>query len=150
LFLVWFGVGLLSKLAVAFLVAVFPVVMATALGMQAVDPDMVRLFRSMRASRTRTFLKLRVPTALPSIFSGLKVAMTLAVVGALVGEFVGANSGLGYYILLQNGQLDTVAVNAAIVVVTAVGVVLYFAIELLERLVSPHRSRDAGTITGTM
>lgn len=146
-FLVWFGVGIASKLAVSFLVAFFPIVIATALGMESVDRDMVRLFRSMGAPRLRMFRKLYVPSSLPNLFAGLKVGMTLAVVGALVGEFVAANEGLGYYIIFQNGQLDTAAVDAAVIMVTIVGVVFYFAIELLERLVSPRRDRrtDIGT-----
>lgn len=139
IFLVWFGVGLTSKVTIAFLVAFFPIVVATTLGMTQVDPDMVRLFRSMRSSPMQTFLRLRLPTALPSLFAGLKVAMTLAVVGAIVGEFVGADTGLGYFILYQTGQLSTPAVYAGLVVVTVMGVVLYFALEIIERVVSPHR-----------
>lgn len=139
IFLVWFGVGLTSKVTIAFLVAFFPIVVSTTLGMTQVDPDMVRLLRSMRASPLQTFLRLRLPTALPSLFAGLKVAMTLAVVGAIVGEFVGADTGLGYFILYQTGQLSTAAVYAGLVVVTLMGVVLYFALEVLERIVSPHR-----------
>lgn len=150
LFLVWFGLGILSKIMIAFLVAFFPIVIATALGMQLVDPDMVRLFRSMGSTPMRTFRKLRVPTALPSIFAGCKVAITLAVVGAIVGEFVGANSGLGYYIIFQNGQLKTPAVYAAIIVVTVMGIVMYAGIELLERLVSPHRGGSSDQFRSSM
>ena len=150
IFLVWFGPGPPSKLAVALLVAFFPIVVSTALGMESVDPDVVRLFRSMGASRMSTFLKLRLPSAAPSIFAGLKVAMTLAVVGALVGEFIAANTGLGYYILFQNGQLNTAAVYAAIVVVTGMGVALYFAVEALERLLSPMKARRRYVVGTTM
>jgi NitT/TauT family transport system permease protein len=150
LFLVWFGLGILSKIMIAFLVAFFPIVIATALGMQLVDPDMVRLFRSMGSTPMRTFRKLRIPMALPSIFAGCKVAITLAVVGAIVGEFIGANSGLGYYIIFQNGQLDTPAVYAAIIVVTVMGIVMYAGIELLERLVSPHRGGPSDQVRSSM
>lgn len=143
-FLVWFGTGIASKVMVAFLVAFFPVVISTALGMESVDRDQVRLFRSMGTPRLRMFRKLHLPSSLPSIFAGLKVAMTLAVVGALVGEFVSANSGLGYYIIFQNGQLETAEVAAAVIVVTVVGVLFYFAIEVLERLLSPHRRSGPG------
>jgi NitT/TauT family transport system permease protein len=149
-FLVWFGVGLTSKVTVAFLVAFFPIVISTALGMGSLDPDMVRLFRSMGAGPVRTFLKLRLPAALPSIFAGMKVAMTLAVVGAIVGEFVGADSGLGYFILVQTGQLRTPAVYAGLAVVTLIGIVLYFALEVLERLVSPRRRPAADAVGPTL
>jgi NitT/TauT family transport system permease protein len=137
LFVVWFGTGLPSKFFVAFLISFFPIVVATALGLQSVDPDMVKLFRSMGSGRLFTFTRLRLPAALPSIFAGLKVAMSLAVVGSIVGEFVAANTGLGYFLLFANGQLDTPAVFAGLFVLTAMGVILYFLIELIERLLVP-------------
>jgi NitT/TauT family transport system permease protein len=141
LFVVWFGVGLISKVLVAFLISFFPIVISTGVGLAAVDADMIRRFRSMGANRLRTFTKLRLPIALPSLFGGFKVAMSLAVVGAIVGEFVSANQGLGYYLLFANGQLDTVGVYAALVVLTLLGVVLYFALEVLERLIVPPALR---------
>jgi len=136
-FVVWFGVGLQSKVLIAFLISFFPVVVSTGAGLAAVDPEMLRLFRAMGANTVRTFVMLRLPVALPSIFAGLKVAMSLAVVGAVVGEFVAANTGLGYYLLFANGQINTVGVYAALFVLTALGVLLYFAVELLERLIVP-------------
>ncbi len=137
LFVVWVGTGLSSKVLVAFLISFFPIVVSTTVGFMAVDPDQVTLFRSMGASRSRTFFTLRVPVALPSVFGGLKVAMSLAVVGAIVGEFVAANSGLGYYLLVANGQVDTPGVFAALFVLTLLGVVLYYCVELAERLLVP-------------
>jgi NitT/TauT family transport system permease protein len=151
LFVVWFGTGLSSKFFVAFLISFFPIVIATALGLESVDPDMVDLFRSMGAGRVFTFTRLRLPAALPSIFAGLKVAMSLAVVGAIVGEFVAANSGLGYFLLFANGQLDTAAVFAGLFVLTAMGVILYFLVEALERVLIPARLvRRAEDRTGTL
>jgi len=146
LFVVWVGTGLSSKVLVAFLISFFPVVVSTTLGFMAVDPDQVKLFRSMGSSSWRTFRSLRVPVALPSIFSGLKVAMSLSVVGAIVGEFVAANSGLGYYLLVANGQVDTPGVFAALFVLAVMGVVLYYLVELAERLVVPSTlvNRDVG------
>ncbi|MDE2570981.1 MAG: ABC transporter permease [bacterium] len=141
LFVVWVGVGLPSKVLLAFLISFFPVVVSTGAGLAAVDPDMLRLFRSMGASPLRTFVKLRLPVALPSLFAGLKVAMSLSVVGAIVGEFVAANTGLGYYLLFANGQLDTVGVYSALFVLTLLGVLLYFAVELVERAVVPSAFR---------
>jgi NitT/TauT family transport system permease protein len=150
-FVVWFGTGLPSKFLVAFLISFFPIVVSTALGMGSADPDMVRLLRSMGAGRLFIFTRLRLPAALPSIFAGLKVAMSLAVVGAIVGEFVAANSGLGYFLLFANGQLDTPAVFAGLVVLTAIGVVLYFLVEAVERLLVPAQlRRRAEESTATM
>lgn len=147
LFVVWVGTGLSSKVLVAFLISFFPIVVSTTLGFMAVDPDQVTLFRSMGSSARRTFFSLRVPVALPNIFAGLKVAMSLAVVGAIVGEFVAANSGLGYYLLVANGQVDTPGVFAALFVLSALGVVLYYLVELAEHLLVPKAlvNRTVGT-----
>lgn len=134
---VWFGTGLPSKFLVAFLICFFPIVVSTALGMGSTEPDMVRLLRSMGAGRLFVFTRLRLPAALPSVFAGLKVAMSLAVVGAVVGEFVASDSGLGYFLLYASGQVDTPGVFAGLAVLTAIGVVLYFLVEAVERLVVP-------------
>jgi NitT/TauT family transport system permease protein len=141
IFLIWFGSGSASKYLVAFLVAFFPIVISTTLGLESVEPDMVRLFRSMGASTLETMTKLRIPMALPSLFGGLKVAMTLAVVGAVVGEFVAADAGLGYYILFSNGMLNTAAVYAGLFAITLLGVVLYFLVELAEFVLVPRGNR---------
>ena len=92
--LVWFGLGMQSKLAIAFLVAFFPIVVDTATGLQATPPGLLELARSLRASRWQTFWKVQFPAAMPFIFSGAKVAVTLAVIGAVIGEFVGSINGL--------------------------------------------------------
>jgi NitT/TauT family transport system permease protein len=146
LFLVWFGLDLAPKVAMAFLLGFFSVVVSTALGMRAVDKDMVRLFRSMGSGRISTFFRLRLPTALPSMFAGFKLAMTQALVGAIVGEFISANSGLGYYILFNNGQLRTSEVFAGLIVAALMGVLMFFGLELIERLLSPHRRRGKRTV----
>ncbi|MBR0733177.1 ABC transporter permease [Bradyrhizobium japonicum] len=135
--IIWFGTGLEAKVLIAFLIAFFPITLSTMVGLDAVERDTVRLFRSMGASSLDTFFKLRLPTALPSIFAGLKIGMSLAVVGAVVAEFVAAERGLGYYLLYANGQLDTVGVFAALTILTALGVVLFYAVEAVERLVVP-------------
>src|SRR5438270_9307796 len=103
LFVVWFGFGIFPKVISAFLLGFFPVVVATVMGFKSVETDMIDLARSMRASRLQMFLKFSLPQALPSIFSGLKISATLAVVGAVVGEFVGSNSGIGYVLQIANG-----------------------------------------------
>ena len=142
LFIVWFGFGPTAKVLVAFLICFFPIVIDTAVGLRSVSPDMLNLARSMGASWWDVFLKIRLPTALPYIFSGLKVAITLAVVGAVVGEFVGATKGLGYILLKANGELQTPLLFAAIAVLTAIGIVFYYVLEGAEHLLIPwHVSR---------
>jgi NitT/TauT family transport system permease protein len=134
---IWFGTGLEAKAFIAFLIAFFPITLSTMVGLAAVDPDMVRLFRAMRAGRYRTFVKLRLPTALPNIFAGLKIGMSLAVVGGIVAEFVAADRGLGYYLLYANGQLDGPGVFGALTLLTIIGMLLYYAVEFVERLFLP-------------
>ena len=106
LFVVWFGFGIIPKVISAFLLGFFPVVVSTVQGFKSVDPDMVDLARSMRRSRFQMFCAVSLPHALPAIFCGLKVSVTLAVVGAVVGEFVGSNSGIGYVLQRANGTFD--------------------------------------------
>ena len=102
LFLVWFGVGATPKILVAFLISFFPIVIDAAVGLRSMSAEMRDLARSMGASRWQVFAQFRLPTSLPYLFSGLKVAATLAVAGAVVGEFVGADKGLGYLLLVTN------------------------------------------------
>jgi NitT/TauT family transport system permease protein len=141
LLVVWFGFGLAPKVIVVFLMAFFPVVIATAVGLRSVDENMVHLVRSMGASEWQTFWKVRLPRAVPSIYSGLKIAITLSVVGAIVGEFVGADAGLGYLLLIANGQLDTPLMFAAVLLLSVMGLTLFGAVAVLER-VTPGHIRD--------
>jgi NitT/TauT family transport system permease protein len=145
LFLIWFGnSGPMPKVWVTFLICFFPIVIDSAIGLRSVPPEMLHLVRSMGANRWQVFTKLRIPAALPYIFSGLKVAATLAVVGAVVGEWVGADSGLGYILLRASGELQTPLGFAAIAVLTVIGIVLYYSMDALERLLIPwHVSRRA-------
>jgi len=143
LFLVWFGFGEAPKVAMATVIAIFPIIIDTAVGLRAIDPDMVRLAKSMRAGSLKTFWKVRLPIALPSIFAGLKMAMTFAVIGAVVGEFVAGQSGLGYLIQAATGSLQTTVAFASIVFLSFIGIVLFFIVEALERIFVPwHRSTD--------
>jgi NitT/TauT family transport system permease protein len=137
IFLFWFGFGPAPKVFVALLIAFFPVVIATVVGLRMIEPEMIHLARSMGAPPLLTFLKIRLPNALPSVFGGLKVAITLAVVGAVVGEFVGADKGLGYVVVLANGAINTKLLFAAISYLSLLGVVLFFLIEVAERLILP-------------
>jgi NitT/TauT family transport system permease protein len=151
LFLVWFGVGALPKILVAFLISFFPIVIDAAVGLRSMSGEMTDLARSMGASRMQVFARFRLPTSLPYLFSGLKVAATLAVAGAVVGEFVGADKGLGYLLLVTNSNMETALMFATIVALTIIGLVFFYAVELLEALLIPwhvtHRIRgDTGTL----
>jgi NitT/TauT family transport system permease protein len=151
LFLVWFGVGPTPKVFVAFLISFFPIIIDTAIGLRSVTPEMVDLARSMGASRMQIFSQFRLPTSLPYLFSGLKVAATLAVAGAVVGEFVGADKGLGYLLLVTNSNMQTSLMFATIVALTIIGLIFFYIIQLLESLMIPwHVSQRIGEGTGTM
>jgi len=143
-FLVWFGLGITSKVMVAFLVAFFPVVVNTAIGLVQIEPDLLDLARSLKTSRVWVFRKIRFPNAMPYIFGGLRVASTLAVIGAIIAEFVGSDVGLGYLIVIANNQLDTALGLAAIALLSAFGLLLYGGIVLLERLAMPWHVRESG------
>ena len=149
LFVVWFGFGIIPKVISAFMLGFFPVVVSTVMGFKSVDADMIDLARSMKASRLATFMRISLPQALPSIFAGLKVSVTLAVVGAVVGEFVGSNSGLGYLLRIANGTFDLPLMFAALTVLSAIGVVLFVAVDMVERWTIPwhvsHRNDFAAT-----
>ena len=150
LFVVWFGFGIFPKVISAFLLGFFPVVVATVMGFKSMEPDMIDLARSMRASRLQTFLKFSLPQALPSIFSGLKVSATLAVVGAVVGEFVGSNSGIGYVLQIANGNFDLPLMFAALFVLSMMGVILFAIVDFVEKLMIPwHQSRRADVMAAT-
>jgi len=145
LFIVWFGFGVLPKVIVAFLLGFFPVVVSTVTGFTSVEPDMLDLVRSLKATRLQMFVKISFPHALPHIFAGLKVSITLAVVGAVVGEFVGANSGIGYLLQLANGNFDLPLMFAGLFVLSIIGVILFVALELVEKWVIPwHVSQRSG------
>ncbi len=118
LFIVWLGFGPTPKILVAVLMAFFPIVISGLAGLRSVDPEILELTSTMGASKFKTFLKIRFPASLPQLMSGLKVAATLAVTGAVVGEFVGANEGLGYVILQANGNVDTAMLFAALIIMS--------------------------------
>ena len=142
--LVWFGLGIESKLAIAFLVAFFPIVVDTATGLQSTPSGLLELARSLRASPIQVFAKVQFPAALPFIFSGAKVAVTLAVIGAVIGEFVGSTSGLGNLLLTANSQLDSALAWAALVWLSILGILLFGAVALAERLLMPWAEAGHG------
>ncbi len=138
----WIGFGAAPKIIVVFLVCFFPIVVATASGLTAVPASLIDLIRSLSASPIQTFTKIRFPTAMPHIFVGLKIAITFAVIGAVIGEFVGSENGLGYLILISTSQSRTPLAFGALVLLTVMSIVLYYAVALLERLVVPWAPRN--------
>jgi NitT/TauT family transport system permease protein len=135
LLVIWFGFGGASKALVCALTVFFPALVNTIVGIRSVEPDLHALMRSLGASRWQTFVKLEVPAALPVLFGGLKVAVTLAVIGAVVGEFVGANQGLGFLVNLARGILDTPMLFVALFTLVAIALLLYSLVALLEYVV---------------
>jgi NitT/TauT family transport system permease protein len=131
------GHGEIPKVIVAFLVAFFPVVVDTATGLAATPPELLDLSRSYRASAFKTFLKVRLPMAMPFVFAGAKVAITLSVIGAVVGEFVGSDQGLGYLILSATSYWKTELAFSAMMLLSVMAIVLFGAVSLVERLVCP-------------
>jgi NitT/TauT family transport system permease protein len=137
LFILWVGTGIESKVLMAFLVSIFPMVVDSVVGLRSVDPGMLELARTYKGSKLQMFWKIRFPNALPSIFAGMKVAISLALIGTIVGEFVGANRGLGYVILQSQGTYNTPRVFAAILLLTVIGIVFYQIVDLIERKAMP-------------
>ena len=142
LFIIWFGFGLFPKVFMTFLLSFFPIIIDAVVGFRSLDPEIVYLTRSMGLGPWSAFVKVRLPHALPNIFAGLKVAITLATVGAIIGEFVGSDRGLGYLLLVAGGDLRTELLFATLAVLTAIGLLLYYLMALLERVAIPwHVSR---------
>jgi NitT/TauT family transport system permease protein len=143
LLVLYLGYGWAPKIFLAFLISFFPIVIATVVGLQSLDRALVHLVRAMGASEGQTFWKIRLPAALPNIFGGFKVGIALAVIGAVIGEYVAAERGLGYLQLQANSQFDTTLNFASIVVISLVGVVLYTALAAFEaRLVFRREQAD--------
>src|SRR5262249_46918758 len=138
----WIGFGILPKIAVVFLVCFFPIIVATATGLSAVPAPLMELIRSLSASTMQTFIKIRFPTAMPYMFVGLKVAITLAVIGAVIGEFVRSEDGLGYLILVSTSQSRTPLAFAALVLLTVISIVLYYGIAFIERIAVPWAPKN--------
>jgi NitT/TauT family transport system permease protein len=135
--LVWLGLGIESKLAIAWLVAFFPIVVDTSAGLQSAPRELLELARSLRASRWQVFAKVQFPAALPFIITGAKVAVTLAVIGAVIGEFVGSSEGLGFVLMSATSQLNTPLAFAALFALAALGILSYLLVAAAERLLSP-------------
>jgi NitT/TauT family transport system permease protein len=141
LFIVWFKYGVGPNILMAFAICFFPIVLTTARGLREVEPDLIDLVRALKGSRWQIFTKIQLPGALPYIFSGMKVGAILAVAGAIVGEFLGSDSGLGYLMLQVQVTLDTAAMFMAVILITLIGMLLYGAVLALERLLVASDAR---------
>ncbi len=137
LFVIWLGTGTEPKVSVAVMLAIFPIVIDTVLGLRSVDPDMLSLARVSKASPWQVLFKIRFPCALPSLFAGMKVAISFALVGAIVGEFVAGGTGLGFQILVAQGQFDTPRVFVSLLLLSLMGTVLFYLVDFAERLCLP-------------
>jgi len=133
LFVLWFGFGMLPTVLITALVCFFPLMENTLTGLRQVDVQRLQLFRMLGASRLQTLLRLKLPTGLPAILAGLRVAVVLALVGAVVAEFMGASQGLGAVVIAAQGMMDTTLMFAALLLIAALGLLLYQACLLLER-----------------
>lgn len=143
--IVWFSYGFMPNAIIAFSICFLPILLTTARGLMEVEPELLDLVRALRASRWQVFVKIQLPGSLPYIFSGMKVAVVLAVAGAIVGEFIASGEGLGYLMLQVQVTLDTAAMLMAVLLTTLIGVVLYGLVIGLERLVVVQDRRQAGT-----
>lgn len=142
LFIIWFGFGLTPKVLLVFLLSFFPIVVAAITAFRSIEPEIIELVRSTGAGRLRTFRMVQLPHAMPALFGGFKVAAALAATAAVVAEFVASDRGLGYLLMSYNGNLDTAGSFAAVFTLSALGLLLYGAVELLEGIVVPwHVSR---------
>lgn len=141
LFIIWVGTGSESRLLFATFLAFFPVLIATLAGLAATDPMLVRLCQSLGASRWQTFFQLRLPYALPYVFSGLKIASVMAMIGIIVGEFITGNQGLGYITMFAASNMETPLMLAAIVLLCLAGVVLYSLVAVAENLINRRYGR---------
>jgi len=141
LIIVWFKFGILPNTLIAFSICVFPILLTTARGLRETEPELLDLVRSLKGSRWQLFAKIQLPGALPYIFSGMKVAAILAVAGAIVGEFLGSDRGLGYLMLQVQVTLDTPAMFMAVILITLIGVALYGLVLALERLLVVQDAR---------
>lgn len=144
LFVIWLGTGSAPKIAIAMLIAIFPILIDTVLGLKSIDPEMLNMARANQASRSKVLWKIRFPNALPSIFAGMKVGISFALVGTIVGEFVAGETGLGHVILVAQGSFNTPTVFVALALLCVLGVILFKALELAEERLLPWHASQRG------
>jgi NitT/TauT family transport system permease protein len=140
LLLLWFGYGLVPKIVIGFFISFFPIVVTTMHGLTSVEPEMLDLLHSLRASKKKIFWKARLPHALPYIFSGFQIAVTLSLIGAIVAEFVGAELGLGFKIVYSQYSANTPMLFAALGLLAVIGLILFYLMLFIERLATPWRA----------
>lgn len=143
--LIWIGYGLAPKVIVVALICFFPIVVNMVDGLKSVDSDVVSLMRTLGANRWRIFVKLQVPTSMPYLFSGLRIAVAFSVIGAVIGEWVGSSEGLGYLMIRSKPQFLTERVFAAIVILSAMGVGLFALVSIVERFAIPWWRKEHGS-----
>ena len=143
LFLIWFGYGIIPNAIIAILIAFFPVVINTAAGLNAVDQDLLDLVNYLHGTRWQIFVKIQFPNALPFIFSGLKISTTLCVVGAVIGEFIASDRGLGFILMDSQALIDTPPMFAGLIVIAVLGLGLFALVSFLERLLIPWQKVNA-------
>jgi NitT/TauT family transport system permease protein len=149
LFIVWFGIGFAPKMLIAFLLAFFPVLVGARTGFAATAAEYLDLARVLGMGKLKTLWLIQLPASIPHIFAGAKVASTLAVIGAVVGEFVSSEEGLGYLVIIANNQLDTPLALASVILLTAFGLLLYSLVVLAEYLFTPwRRGREEVEVKG--
>jgi NitT/TauT family transport system permease protein len=144
-FVIWMGTGTKPKIAIALTIAVFAIVIDAVLGLRSADPELLALARTARASKRQILIKIQLPSALPSIFAGMKVAISFSLVGAIVGEFVAGDTGLGHAILLAEGMFQTSRMFVGVVILGVLGTVLFYIVDALERLCLPWHVSQRGT-----
>ena len=150
LFIIWFGFGFTPKLLLVFLLSFFPIVVASIAGFKSADPDILDFARTTGAGAWKMFAKIRLPQALPDIFTGLKVGAALSATAAVVAEFVASDRGLGYLLLQYNGNLETPMVFAIVILLSLIGLAIYYAVEIIERITIPwHVSQQPTDVTIT-
>lgn len=142
LFLLWFGYGLLPNILIAFLSAFFPVVINSITGLAAVDDELLDLVRYLKGSKLQVFVKIRIPNSLPYIFAGVKISATMCVVGAIVGEFLASEKGLGYQLRDAQAFIDTPTMFACLILLSAMGLLFFSSIRFIERFSMPWASRS--------
>lgn len=144
LMLVWIGFGLKSGIIFVVFFTFFTIVVNTVMGLKSADPDLLHLVRAMGAGPMRVMLKIKLPNALPNIFTGIKLAATLAPVGAVIGEFVASNRGLGYVLIQAVGSMSTDLAFAAVIIVSTFGVTVWYIAELVEKKCLPWHASQRG------
>ena len=141
LFMIWFGYGIVPNILIVFLISFFPVVINTATGLVAVEEDLLDLVNYLHATKWQKMKKIQLPNSLPYIFSGLKIAATTAVTGAIVGEFVASDKGLGSIIISSQTTLATPVIFGSLILITIIGMALFGFVGMMERLLMPWEKR---------